>query len=48
VIRYDAGALRRDAQDVVDFARREGLTAHASAVEIRKRHDDMGEIRGET
>jgi len=35
VVRYDAQALAEDADDVVDFARREGLTAHARAVEIR-------------
>lgn len=37
VIRYDAGALAADAADVIDFARREGLTAHARAIEIRKK-----------
>ena len=36
VIRYDQAALAEDADDVIDFARREGLTAHARAVEIRK------------
>ncbi len=36
VIRYDRAALAEDADDVIDFARREGLTAHARAVEIRK------------
>ncbi len=36
VIRYDAGSLAADAADVIDFARREGLTAHARAIEIRK------------
>jgi len=35
LIRYDADALAADAADVADFARREGLTAHARAVEIR-------------
>jgi histidinol dehydrogenase len=46
VIRYDAGALHRDARDVIDFARREGLTAHASAVEIRDRYNGVGEGPG--
>ncbi|MFW6132263.1 MAG: histidinol dehydrogenase [Planctomycetota bacterium] len=35
VVRYDADALAADAADVADFARREGLTAHAAAVERR-------------
>ncbi|MBS3735261.1 MAG: histidinol dehydrogenase [Phycisphaerae bacterium] len=35
VIRYDADALAADAADVTAFARREGLTAHAAAVEKR-------------
>ncbi len=37
VIRYDAAALAEDADDVIAFAKREGLTAHARAVEIRKK-----------
>ncbi len=37
VIRYDAAALDEDADDVIAFAKREGLTAHARAVEIRKK-----------
>jgi len=46
VIRYDAGALAADAADVADFARREGLTAHARAVEIRLGPTDgRGEAR---
>jgi len=36
VIRYDADALAEDTEDVSDFANREGLTAHAKAVEIRR------------
>jgi histidinol dehydrogenase len=48
VIRYDAAALGRDAQDVIDFARREGLTAHASAVEIRKRYNGTDRLKGGT
>jgi len=39
VVRYDAGAMNADADDVIDFATREGLTAHARAVEIRKERD---------
>jgi len=37
VVRYDASALAADADDVIDFATREGLTAHARAVDIRRR-----------
>lgn len=36
VIRYDEKSLAADADDVIDFATREGLTAHARAVKIRK------------
>jgi histidinol dehydrogenase len=36
VLRYDADALAADAADVTDFARREGLEAHARAVGIRR------------
>lgn len=36
VIRYDAESLAADAPSVAEFAKREGLTAHANAVEIRK------------
>lgn len=39
VIRYDAKALAEDADDVIDFAKREGLTAHARAIEVRKQDD---------
>ncbi len=35
IIRYDAASLAADAVDVANFARREGLTAHAKAAEIR-------------
>ncbi len=35
VISYDADSLAADAQDVIDFAMREGLTAHAAAVRKR-------------
>lgn len=34
-IAYDAASVRKDANDVIDFATREGLTAHAAAVRIR-------------
>jgi histidinol dehydrogenase len=37
VVRYDAESLAADAPDVAEFARREGLTAHARAVEIRRK-----------
>ncbi len=36
VVRYDAASLAADAADVIDFATREGLTAHANAVRIRQ------------
>ena len=35
IIRYDEQALSADAADVIDFATREGLTAHAEAVRLR-------------
>jgi len=35
VVRYDAASLAADAADVIDFAAREGLTAHANAVRVR-------------
>ena len=35
LIRYGAADLEADAKDVMAFARREGLTAHARAIEIR-------------
>lgn len=38
VVRYDAASLAADADDVIDFAKREGLTAHARAIEIRKKN----------
>ncbi len=37
VVRYDASALAEDADDVIAFATREGLTAHAKAIEIRRK-----------
>jgi len=37
ILRYDADALNEDADDVIDFATREGLTAHANAMKLRKR-----------
>jgi len=37
-IRYDAASLAQDAADVACFAAREGLTAHAKAVTIRREH----------
>jgi histidinol dehydrogenase len=38
VLRYDAASLDADANDVIDFASREGLTAHAASVRIRTRN----------
>ena len=35
VIRYDDKSFAQDAADVIDFASREGLTAHAESVRIR-------------
>jgi len=35
VIRYDEAGLAEDAADIIDFATREGLTAHAEAVRLR-------------
>ena len=43
VLRYDAAALADDAADTIDFACREGLTAHARAVEIREHASSEGE-----
>ena len=36
VLRYDQAALAADGADIIDFATREGLTAHASAVRRRR------------
>ena len=35
IIRYDAASCVADAADVIDFATREGLTAHANAMRVR-------------
>jgi histidinol dehydrogenase len=35
VVQYDADSLKQDAGDVIEFATREGLTAHAAAVRRR-------------
>ena len=35
VLHYDAESLSKDADDVIDLATREGLTAHAAAIRIR-------------
>ena len=37
IVRYDEGSLEEDADDVIDFATREGLTAHARAIEVRRK-----------
>jgi histidinol dehydrogenase len=37
VIEYNASALADDAQDVIDFATREGLTGHAQAIRARNK-----------
>ena len=36
IIRYDAQSLAEDAADIINFATREGLTAHARAVKFRQ------------
>jgi histidinol dehydrogenase len=36
LLEYDAPSIAEDARDVIDFATREGLTAHASAVRQRQ------------
>ena len=47
VIRYEAEGFLEEANDVINFARREGLDAHARAVEIRKQivYKSNGESR---
>ncbi|HHY82748.1 MAG TPA: histidinol dehydrogenase [Clostridiales bacterium] len=42
IIYYDRSALKRIHQDVADFARMEGLSAHANAMEVRYENDDEG------
>ena len=37
LVRYDAAALAEDTTGIVDFAKREGLTAHAESVAIRQK-----------
>ena len=37
IVTYDKASLAEDADDVIDFATREGLTAHANAIEIRRK-----------
>lgn len=37
VIEYGPGALAEDAEDVINFATREGLTGHAEAVRVRSK-----------
>ncbi len=37
VVEYDEASLAADAADIIDFATREGLTAHANAVRIRQK-----------
>lgn len=37
VLSYSPEALQRDAEDIICLARREGLEAHARAIEVRKR-----------
>ncbi len=36
LIEYDSASLNADAQDIVDFATHEGLTAHANAISVRR------------
>jgi len=42
VVKYDSAALAEDAGAVGDFARLEGLTGHARAVEIRQEEGNRG------
>jgi histidinol dehydrogenase len=42
VLRYDAESLAADAADTIDFATREGLTAHANAVRVRTAKKEGG------
>jgi histidinol dehydrogenase len=42
-IAYDASSVNSDGNDVIDFATREGLTAHAAAVRIRTAPSGSGE-----
>ncbi|MCY2932072.1 MAG: histidinol dehydrogenase [Planctomycetota bacterium] len=37
VVEYDEASLAADGPDIIDFATREGLTAHANAVRIRQK-----------
>lgn len=39
VVEYDAASLAADAADIIDFATREGLTAHANAVRVRQERE---------
>jgi histidinol dehydrogenase len=39
IIRYDAASAAADAADVAAFARSEGLTAHARAMQFRARNE---------
>ncbi|MFY9506205.1 MAG: histidinol dehydrogenase, partial [Caldicoprobacterales bacterium] len=40
IVSYDKGALSKIYKDVADFARMEGLPAHANSVEVRFKVDD--------
>jgi len=43
ILSYDAESLASDSADIIDFATREGLTAHANAVRIRTQSQDSDE-----
>ncbi|MDO5717744.1 MAG: histidinol dehydrogenase [Tissierellia bacterium] len=40
LLSYDRSALVKDANNIMDFAKNEGLTAHAAAVEVRVNNGD--------
>jgi len=48
IVQYDAASLAEDASDVVSFAQREGLTAHARAVQIRQEEKTAKHTRSTT
>ncbi len=41
ILRYSPEALAEDADRVIDFATREGLTAHARAIQVRRETDEQ-------
>ena len=39
IISYSRDALKRDSEDIMYFARKEGLTAHANSIAVRFEND---------